>query len=125
MRLSPSETFWKSICSVESATELWSTTNAAGAGTASSAVQLGPRAPMKDVLPKSALPSTVKLRAEDIAMAYPNAPVSRLFSTVPESLTLLPYSLPNQVRGPMAMPILAATEVSTCAWNSGRWRART
>ena len=36
--------------------------------------QLGPRDPMKVVFPNKTLFSMVKLRAEVIAMAYPNAP---------------------------------------------------
>lgn len=69
-------------------------------------LQLGPRDPMKEVFPNNTLLSTVKLRAEVMAMAYPNAPERLLLKTVPEELTLLRYSSPNQVRGPIAIPIL-------------------
>jgi len=61
---------------------------------------------MKDVPPNKTLSRTVKLRAEVMAMPYPNAPERRLPETVPEKLTFLRYQSPNQVRGPIAMPIL-------------------
>ncbi len=102
----PSVMFWKSSWVADPVTVLRSITKRAGEGVVSVSVQLGPRAPMKDVLPTSTLFSTVKLLAEDMAMPYPKAPVSWLFNTVPDWLTLLPYRSPNQVRGPMAMPIL-------------------
>lgn len=54
------------------------------AGVGSEAVQFGPRAPMKVVLPNRALPATVKLRADVMAIPYPNAPVRLLSRTVPE-----------------------------------------
>lgn len=103
---SPSVMFWKSDCRVAIWVLFQSMTNGAGTGVVSVVLQLGPRAPMKDVLPTSTLFSTVKLMAEVIAMPYPNAPVRTLLSTVPDRLTLLPYCGPNQVRGPIAMPIL-------------------
>ena len=61
---------------------------------------------MKVVFPNKSLFCTVKLRAEVTATAYPNAPERWLLKTVPEILTLLKYRLPNQVRGPIAIPIL-------------------
>jgi len=68
--------------------------------------QLGPRDPIKVVFPNKTLFSMVKLRAEVMATAYPNAPERWLLKTVPEKLTFLRYRSPNQVRGPIAMPIL-------------------
>lgn len=72
----------------------------------SEVVQLGPRDPMKEVFPNKTLFWTVKLWAEVMAMAYPNAPERWLLRTVPELLVFWRYSLPNQVRGPIATPIL-------------------
>ena len=76
------------------------------AGGGSVVLQLGPRAPMKVVLPIRVFPWMVKLRAEPTAMPYPNAPVRRLPITVPDWLMLLRAWSPNHVRGPIAMPIL-------------------
>lgn len=81
-------------------------TKGAGEGVTSVWLQLGPLEPINEVFPKRTLLSTVKLRAEDMAIPYPKAPERRLLITVPERLTLLRYLSPNQVRGPMAMPIL-------------------
>lgn len=106
VRPSPSVMFWKSSCIVDAWTLSSWTMNGAGCGIVSVVLQFGPRAPMKDVLPTSTLFSTVKFTADVIAMPYPNAPVNWLLSTVPELLTLFPNSVPNHVRGPMAMPIL-------------------
>ena len=61
---------------------------------------------MKLVFPNRTLFATVKLRADVIATAYPNAPERWLLKIVPEKLTFLRYRSPNQVRGPTAMPIL-------------------
>lgn len=69
VRLSPSLTVMNPDCSFESVTVLGSMTNAAGFGVVSSVVQLGPRRPMKEVLPMRMLPWTVKLWAEDMARA--------------------------------------------------------
>lgn len=68
VRPSPLLTFWKSAWIVESVTVLKSTMKEAADGVVSVVVQLGPRAPMKDVFPKRTLFSTVKLNADDIAM---------------------------------------------------------
>ena len=75
-------------------------------GVVSKVVQFGPLDPIKLVFPNSMLFCMVKLRAEVIAMAYPNAPVKLLLRTVPEKLTFLRYLSPNQLLGPTAMPIL-------------------
>lgn len=66
---SPSAMVWKSVCNVNASVVFVSRTKAAGAGTVSLVLQFGPRAPMKDVLPKMALFSIVKLWAEVMAMA--------------------------------------------------------
>ena len=89
VRLSPSGMLVKSLCVVESETVFWSRTKGAGWGVVSVLLQFGPRAPMKDVLPTRTLLEMVKLRAEDTAMPYPNAPVRELERTVPEKLILL------------------------------------
>lgn len=91
---------------LELVTVVGSSTNGAGDGVTSVEVQLGPREPMKEVFPRSVLPCTVKLFADEIAMANPNAPDNSLLSTVPDVETLSPYRVPNHVRGPMAIPIL-------------------
>jgi hypothetical protein len=59
-------------------------------GVGSEALQFGPREPMKEVFPNSTFPWTVKFWADVIAMPYPKAPVSQLFRTLPEKLTLAP-----------------------------------
>ena len=67
-----------------------SRTKAAGVGVVSELLQLGPREPMKDVFPTRVLPWTVKLVADDMAIAKPKAPVNLLLRTVPEVDTLEP-----------------------------------
>jgi len=67
------------------------------AGVGSEALQFGPREPIKEVFPKSVFPSTVKFRADVMAMPYPKAPESLLFRTVPDELTLAPKWSPNHV----------------------------
>ena len=96
---------------LESVTVFGSSTNATALGVTSAEVQLGPREPMKDVFPNKALPCTVKLVADEIAIANPNAPDSSLLRTVPDLDTLLPYWLPNHVLGPIAIPILREVSV--------------
>lgn len=76
---------------VDAVTVFGSSTNGVGVGVTSVELQFGPREPMKVVLPNSELPSTVKFVADEIAIAYPNAPVNSLLSTVPFAETLLPY----------------------------------
>jgi len=74
-----------------------STIKAVLAGVGSEALQFGPREPMNEVFPIRTLSCTVKLRAEVIAMPYPNAPVKLLLRTVPEELTFAPKWSPNHV----------------------------
>ena len=85
---------------------------AALAGVGSAAPQFGPREPMNEVFPKSTLFSTVKFTAEVIAIPYPNAPVKKLFKTVPEELAFALSKSPIHVWGPIAMPILRCLPVS-------------
>jgi len=71
-------------------TFVMATIKAALGGVGSEALQFGPREPMNEVFSKRTLPWTVKLKAELIAIPYPNAPVRVLFTTVPEELTFPP-----------------------------------
>ena len=82
---------------VDEVTFTESAMKAALAGVGSEALQFGPREPMNEVFPKRTLSCTVKLRAEVIAIPYPNAPVRLLFRTVPEELTFAPKWSPNHV----------------------------
>ena len=74
-----------------------STINEELAGVGSDALQFGPRDPINDVFPNSVFPSTVKFRADVMAMPYPKAPDSLLFRTVPDELTFAPKWSPNHV----------------------------
>ena len=77
---------------------------------------------MKLVFPMSWFPCTVKFFAELTAMPYPNAPVRKLFSTVPLKLVFDSDRAPNHVRGPIAIPILR----NVIEWNAfGRLLALT
>lgn len=73
---------------VEVVTVDQSMTKACGVGVVSVVLQFGPRDPMNVVLPMRTLSCTVKFRAEEMAMPYPNAPVKELLYTVPDKLTL-------------------------------------
>ena len=66
---SPSSTSWKFDWMEEVLTVLRSMINGAGFGVESLSVQLGPRAPMKEVFPKRTLSCTVKFVAELMAIA--------------------------------------------------------
>ena len=69
-------------------------------------LQFGPISLMKEVLPIRILFWIVKLEAEETAIPQLNAPPRWLSVITPERVKLLPSLLPNQVRGPTAMPIL-------------------